>query len=166
MCRHHICFCLARTEFLSEEKKNIILDLIIELFNGEINENKDMNSFLIIMNSNLEDELCKSLFRLKFIKPFDIPQNKINEIQIYNKNYDSEIMVIHSDHSGVGKSTYIKNCAKEDYVYFPVGGIFTKENTLKRLQNLNKEKNINDKKKLLIHIDLYDTDQKLSLIHI
>ena len=160
LCRHHICFCLARTEFLSEEKKNIILDLIIELFNGELKENKDMNSCLIIMNSNLEDELCKSLFRLKFIKPFDVPQNKVNAIQIYDKNYDNEIMVIHSDHSGVGKSTYIKNCAKEDYVYFPVGGIFTKENTLKRLQNLNKEKNINEKKKLLMHIDLYDTDQK------
>ena len=31
---------------------------------------------------------------------------------------------------------------------------------MKRLQNLDKEKNINDKKDLLLHIDLYDTDQK------
>ena len=71
-------------------------------------------------------------------------------------------MVVYSDHSGLGKSTFIKNRVKEEnYIYFPIGGIFSKENTLKRLQNLNKEKNINDyKKQLLIHIDLYDTDQK------
>ena len=37
-----------------------------------------MNSFLLIMNTNLEDDLCKSLFNLKYIKTLDITKNKIN----------------------------------------------------------------------------------------
>ena len=159
LCDDHICFCLARTDLLSIDKKNIISDIIKELLNGGIDENKNMNSCLLIMNSGLEDELCKSLFRLKFIKPFDIPHDAIKDITIFEKNKDNKIMVIHSEHSGVGKSTYIKNKAK-DYIYFPIGGIFTQENTLKRLLTLDKEKNINDKKNILLHVDLYETDQK------
>ena len=163
LCKYHIFFCLARTEYLSEEKKNIILDTITDLLGRGKNENKEfmMNSCLVIINNNLEDELCKSLFRLKYIKTFDIPQEEKNKIKLFEEDND-KILIVHSDHSGVGKSTYIKNKAKEeDYIYFPIGGIFSKENTLKRLQNLNKEKNIIDEKKhLLIHVDLYDTEQK------
>ena len=159
LCNHHICFCLARTDLLSLDKKNIILDIINELLNGGIGEKKNMNSCLLIMNNNLDDELCKSLFRIKFIKPFDIPYNVLKDIKIYGKNEDNNIMVIHSDYSGVGKSTYIKNKAK-DYIYIPIGGIFNKENALKRLLDLDKEQNINDKKNLLIHADLYETSQK------
>ena len=162
LCKYHICFCLARTEYLSEDKKNIILDTITELFSEIIEENKEMNSCLLIMNNNLEDELCKSLFHLKFINCLDIPQEKINKSKIFEEDEKEKILVIDSDHSGVGKSTYIKNQIKkkEDYIYFPLGGIFTKENTLKRLQDLNKNKNLNEKQNLLLHIDLYDTDQK------
>jgi hypothetical protein len=58
----------------------------------------------------------------------------------------------------VGKSTYIKNKAKGEYIYFPLGGNFTKENTLKRLQYLNNNYKINQKENLLIHIDLFDTE--------
>ena len=122
-----------------------------------------MNSCLLIMNNNLEDELCKSLFRLKYIKTLDIPQAKKEGIKLFEEDDKIKIMVVYSDHSGLGKSTFIKNRVKEEnYIYFPIGGIFSKENTLKRLQNLNKEKNINDyKKQLLIHIDLYDTEMTI-----
>ena len=164
LCKYPIFFCLVRTDILSEEKKAIILDTITELVGLGKEENKDskMNSCLLIMNNNLEDELCKSLFRLKYIKTLDSPQAKKEGIKLFEEDDNIKIMVVYSDHSGLGKSTFIKNRVKEEnYIYFPIGGIFSKENTLKRLQNLNKEKNINDyKKQLLIHIDLYDTDQK------
>ena len=115
------------------------------------------------MNNNLEDELCKSLFGFNFIKPLDLSKNKLNAIKFFSKNnisFENEnIMIIHSDQSGVGKSTYIQNKSTNDYVYFPIGGIFSKDNTLKRLKKLNKKKEINNKKKLLMHFDLYDTDQ-------
>ena len=68
----------------------------------------NVNSCLFIMNNNLDDELYKSLFRLKFIKPLDIPQDKIKEIKIFGEKNYAEIIVIHSVYSGVGKSTYIK----------------------------------------------------------
>ena len=42
-----------------------------------------MNSCLLIMNNNLEDELCKSLFRLKYIKTLDIPQAKKEGIKLF-----------------------------------------------------------------------------------
>ena len=115
------------------------------------------------MNNNLEDELCKSLFGFNFIKPLDLSKNKLNAIKFFSKNnisFENEnIMIIHSDQSGVGKSTYIQNKSTNDYVYFPIDGIFSKDNTLKRLKKLNKKKEINNKKKLLMHFDLYDTDQ-------
>ena len=164
LCPYHIFFCLARTNYLSEEKKNIILEIIMELMNRNFIDNKDykINSCLIIINNNLDDELCKSLFRLKYIKTFDIPQEKRDKIKIFQERDKNKILIVHSRDSGTGKSTFIKNRTKEeDYINFPIGGIFNKEDTLKRLQNLNKERNINDERKnLLMHIDLYDTDQK------
>jgi len=160
-CKYHILFCLARTNYLSEDKKNFILETVSELLGEEIEENRSdkMNSFLIIMNYNIKDELFQSLFRLKYIKPLDIQRDKINTIKILENNDNIKTMLIYSDHSGVGKSTYIKNKAKEGYIYFPLGGNFTKENTLKRLQYLNNKYKINLKSNLLFHVDLFDTEQ-------
>ena len=161
LCPYKIFFCLGRADYLSEEKKNFILNAIIELISRVKLENK-MTSCLLIINNSLEDDLCKSLFRFKFINPLNIPQEQRDKIKIIKDGDYEKNIVIYSDHSGTGKSTFIKNQIKEEeYIYFPIGGIFTKEDTLKRLQDLNKEKSINDeKKKFLIHFDLYDTDQK------
>ena len=169
LCEYPIFFCLAKTDFLSEEKKNYILETIIDLIGRVKDENNKlfkMNSCLVIINDNLEDDLCKSLFRLKYIKTLDIPQERKNKIKLFEENDNYNVIVISSDYSGIGKSTYIKNKVKEEnYINFPIGGIFSKENTLKRLQNLNREKNINDTdKNLLMHVDLYDTD-KISLMN-
>ena len=68
----------------------------------------NVNSCLFIMNNNLDDELYKSLFRLKFIKPLNIPQDKIKEIKIFGEEDYAKNIVIHLVYSGVGKSTYIK----------------------------------------------------------
>ena len=164
LCPYPIFFCLGRTDYLSEEKKNNILETIIDLISRVKDEKKyfKMNSCLVIINNNLEDDLCKSLFRLKYIKTLDIPQEKKNKMKPFEPNNNYKITVVSSDYSGIGKSTYIKNKVKEDnYIYFPIGGIFSKENTLRRLQNLNREKKINtENKKLLMHVDLYDTEQK------
>ena len=165
LCEFPIFFCLARTDYLSEEKKNYILETIIDLIGRVKDENENkffkINSCLVIINNNLEDDLCKSLFRLKYIKTLDIPQEKKNKLKLFEEKDNHKISLVSSDYSGIGKSTYIKNKVKEkNYIYFPIGGIFSKENTLKRLQTLNREKNINDAdKKLLMHVDLYDTDQ-------
>ena len=123
------------------------METIIDLIGRIKDENKlfKMNSCLVIINDNLEVDLCKSLFRFKYIKTLDIPQERKNKIKLFEENDNYNVIVISSDYSGIGKSTYIKNKVKEEnYINFPIGGIFSKENTLKRLQNLNREKNIND----------------------
>ena len=115
------------------------LNFIQKYFNFKTNDEDSQNSYLGGLinfvgeesNTNLEDELCKSLFRLKYIKTLDLTQEKKKKKKIFNSKDKIKIMVVNSDHSGIGKSTFIKNQIKEEnYIYFPIGGIFTKENTL------------------------------------
>ena len=156
-CKKQICFCIAKPEELSKENKTLIKNLINEIFEGEImlNIHQKMKASLFIMTKNLDDELCKSLFNFKFINLLLNIEGK-NEQKIEDEN----IKIVHSDSSGVGKSTFIKAKAKNDYIYFPVGGVFSKEEILERFKELDEEKNINNMEDLLLHIDLYDTEQK------
>ena len=152
LCKNHICFCLARVELLSKENKTLLKEI---LCSENLNENIiKMKSCLLIMTQNLEDELCKFLYNFKFVKTKNIKE--INKENIEDEN----IKIVFSDFSGVGKSTYIKSQVKNKYIYFPVGGVFTKEEILERFQKLDNEKNINNISDLLLHIDLYDTKQK------
>ena len=151
LCTEHICFCIARTECLSKENKSLIVNILKE----QLEERPKMKSCLFIMNKNLEDELCKSLFNLKFVKTMEM----IKDIE-KEKITDENIKVVNSDNSGAGKSTFIKSQTNNEYIYFPIGGVFSKEEILERLQNIDKEKNINNKNDLLFHVDLYDTEQK------
>ena len=157
LCKQHIYFCIARTELLSKENKTFFINLLKDIFKSEYKSNKPkkMKSCLFIMTQNLEDELCKSLFNSRFIKVLE----NIKEIK-NEKIEDKNLNIVFSDFSGVGKSTFIKNKKKNEYIYFPIGGSFTKEEILKRLKNIDKEKSINKKNDLLFHIDLYDTEQK------
>jgi hypothetical protein len=66
------------------------------------------------------------------------------------------IELIHSDKSGVGKSTLIKTYVKDQgkkYIYFPLGGVLKREEILQRLQKLELDDNC------VIHLDLFDTDE-------
>ena len=158
LCDYNVLFCIARTEDLTKEKKSIILETIIELYKKK---NK-MKSCLLIMNIHLNDDLCKSLLRLKFINLLNIKEKQINKKPFADQI--NNFMIIYSDTSGIGKSTYIRNKKRNnlnEYIYFPVGGKFSKDETLKRFQKLNQEKELNKKDNFLLHIDLYDTDEEL-----
>ena len=68
----------------------------------------------------------------------------------------SKIEIISSDVTGVGKSTQIKleiEKNNRNYIYFPIGRVFSKLDILERLKNLNLK---NDS---AMHADLYDTDE-------
>jgi hypothetical protein len=157
LCKQNVCFCIARAEYLSKENKTLIINIIKEIFEKENLKYslKNMKSCLFIMTSNLEDELCKSVFNLKFVKLLENIKD-FNKIKIDDKN----IKIIYSDSSGVGKSTFIREKAKKEYIYFPVGGVISYEDILERLKKLDNEKNINMKKDLLFHVDLFDTEKK------
>jgi len=90
----------------------------------------------------------------------DINRNTNNENRrpIHLKLFPG-IKIYSSKFSGLGKSTLIKNKFKEkyanqgyEYVYFPLGGDFNKEELVKRLLELTN-------KRIALHIDLYDTRQ-------
>jgi len=68
----------------------------------------------------------------------------------------SKVEIISSDVTGVGKSTQIKleiEKNNKNYIYFPIGGIFSKLDILERLKNLYLKNNS------AIHVDLYDTEE-------
>ena len=82
----------------------------MELLGNAEKNNKNIIACLLIMNQNLGDELSESLLRLN--KLFDISINDIENLQ--QKNLNDKIMIIHSDSSGVGKSTFIRNKASKE----------------------------------------------------
>ena len=89
--------------------------------------------------------------------------NKINEIEtsskIENKDYYKNIEIITSNSAGFGKSYYIEKKCKEkklNYIQFPIGGEMKRQTIMRRLKELNLEKN---EKQYGLHLDVSDTKQ-------
>ena len=119
-------------------------------------KNEIMNSCLIILYTNKTSDIYKSLNLLKFKQDLDINMRDCLQIKIGKDESNVEIIV--SDFSGVGKSTQIKlniEKSKKKYIYFPFGGVINREDTVKRLKDLK----LSEQKKCGFHLDLYDTDQ-------
>ena len=84
---------------------------------------------------------------------------KIKKNQEQN-SYEENVEIISSDKTGVGKSTQIKLKAKakiKSYIYFPLGGEFSRIDAIARLKKL--EDKIKDGEKTILHLDLYDSKQ-------
>jgi len=148
LCEFNSCFIIAGIELLEFDKKCKLLEILNLLLSKDHNY---MKSCLIFLNSSKNSDIYKSLESLKYRKILNLPR------QIENlKINDDKIEIISSDESGVGKSTQIRlqiiNQNKY-YIYFPIGGIFTKEEVIERLKNLFINKNS------IIHFDLYDSNQ-------
>ena len=75
-------------------------------------------------------------------------------------------MIYLSDVNGTGKTWAIKDDIEKnnfEYFYFPLGGFLSKEKIYNRIKDLLQEidgKFKNDKSKVCIHLDLYETEQK------
>ncbi len=128
------------------------LHLLSDLYTNK--ENK-MKSCLIVAYMDIDADIIKGVFSLKKRKTL---KNVIKNIENQKMtNFDSKVEIVLSDRSGVGKSTYIRQEIEEkkkrEYIYFPLGGEFTKKEVLQRLKEL---KNLNN---ATLHLDLYDTDQ-------
>ena len=119
-----------------------------------------MKSCLIILYSSNSSDIYKSLNLLKYKKILNI-----NSEDFQSEYYkDSNVEIISSYKSGVGKSTQIEQKIEEDgktYVHFPFGGVLNRKEVVDRLKKLKKEqlKDLENPKKYALHLDLYDTDQ-------
>ena len=148
LCNVNACFLVGGLELLENEQKTYMLNLLNHFYDKEENKRE---SCLIFIFSDKSTDIYKSLGMKKYRKVFDIPKNSFNN----EKYVDTNIEIIKSDKSGVGKSTQIKNsiekCGKI-WVYFPFGGVFTREDIIKRLKDLKIDRNC------VLHLDLYNTD--------
>ena len=115
-----------------------------------------MKSCLIILYYNEEVDIIKNILSKNNIKSIQNIQNYLDSQNM--KDNCKNIKIIRSNKVGVGKSTQIKleiEKSKREYIYFPVGGEFSKTDLLKRLKDIKETKNINNG---TFHIDLYDTE--------
>ena len=148
-CEYNSCFIIGGIELLEFDKKSKLLELLNRIYveNYEI-----MKSCLIILYTTRTTDIYKSLDSLKYRNILDIKKENFEILKIESSNVE----IISSDFSGVGKSTEIKLSIErkhKNYVYFPLGGVFKRRDIVKRLKGLNITKDS------VLHLDLYDTDQ-------
>ena len=155
LCEFPVLFTLINIESLKLSERYKILKLI-EHLNSSFNNRK---SALLILGKEDDD----SYERTNLIKMVNnISKNKIIFLE---KKDDKEhkykyknVKIITSSKSGLGKSNNIKyhieKELKKKYIYFPIGGTFTREAIIERLKKLNFEK----KENYVIHLDLNQTD--------
>ena len=154
LCEYNLCFIIAGIELLQFKQKTNFQKLVNDLYSSS---KKKMKSCLIIAYLDTEADIMKSVFTLKNRKSLRNLIEKLENQIIDNKDFKVEIVL--SDVSGVGKSTYITSKIKKekkDCIYFPLGGVFSRKDVLKRLNELKKEKNFSNG---IFHLDLYDTEK-------
>ena len=149
-CDDNSCFIIGGIESLNFNQKTFFIEKLKQI----IYENNDtIKSCLIILSIKKDTDIFKELNSIKYKKTFNSEiENKLKNITI---NKLDNITIVSSKHSGLGKSTKIENLIKnnkKEYFYFPIGGVFTREDIIQRLKNLKL------KEKSAIHLDLYDTD--------
>ena len=152
LCEYNIVFMIGNIESLKAEKRQILTQVINNLYVG--NE-KEMKSCLVFAYIDKTTTIVQYLESIK--KGILKHKDKKNNEEIL---YDENVEIIFSDKSGVGKSTKIKmdiEKANKIYIHFPFGGVFNRQDVIKRLKKLKIENK--DIDSTAIHLDLYDTDK-------
>ena len=152
LCQDNVLFMVGKIEELPSDKGELLFELISELYT---NKEKKMISCLAFIYSNNDAEIVRLIQRVHYCEILRHENKKKNLDEGIFEN--EEIEIYYSDKAGVGKSTKIKNEAIENeknYVYFPLGGEFTKLDIISRLKNNNILK---ENKNIVLHIDLFDT---------
>ena len=146
-CEFYSCFIIGGVELLKFEQKTLIMKLLDYFL---IKDKDKMVSCLIILYRNKSSDIYRYLEMKNYRNILKIKSEYKNE-----KYEGKDIQIIKSDKSGVGKSTSIKKEIednKKKWIYFPLGGVFNREDIINRLKQLKIDSNC------VIHLDLYDTD--------
>ena len=151
-CEFHALFILIKPEILNIEKKNLLIELLKELYSEEPLQMVSTLLFIYV-KGNKYKEIITEIEKLPEHKYFDF-EEKNNKI---NKKFPN-IEIYSSENSGLGKSTLIKNNFKKEdenneykYIYFPLGGDINRKEIINRLIELTN-------KKIALHLDLYDSN--------
>ena len=132
--------------------KKFDLEVCIKTFNrNHTKGDENINSCLIFLYKNKSSDIYKDLENKKYRNILNLKRDEFK-----NEKYDgNDIEIVKSDKSGVGKSTQIKKKIqdiKKKWIYFPIGGVFSREDIIKRLKKLKLDFNC------VLHLDLYNTD--------
>ena len=152
-CQSNILFFLQNIEDLHNNQRKILLNIL-----KDKKLIKNIKSSLIIYYYSQNSDIYKSIIKIVEYKKLNEVEKKINMNNIMNNinKLIDNIYIVSSNSSGAGKSFYIKQKAKDDklnYIYFPVGGSYDKDQIINRLNKLNLErKNCFDNS--LLHLDL------------
>ena len=152
-CDYNTLFCMINVNLLNDNQRR---KFIISIKKYAKNNGNIMKSCLLIIYSQEDTNLQKIFQRIKNIKIFQEPMNFINFS--FDTNY--KISLINSNNCGLGKSDFIKEQNKKEnmnYIYFPIGGKFTRDDLVNRLENLPDMSNI--KQNYYIHLDISQTEE-------
>ena len=150
LCEYNSCFIVGGIELLNNDQKTYLIELLNSFFQKG---DEIINSCLIFLYTTKNSDIYKNLDSLKYGKILNLKRDLF-----INERYEgTDIEIVKSDISGIGKSTHIelevKNQSKNQSVeHFPFGGVLTYETIFKRL----KEIKINMK---YLHLDLHNTEQ-------
>ena len=168
LCPFPVLFMIINSDNLELSNAQYFLWILEQLY--EKNKNY-VSSYLLILFSDINSELRKQLSLLNehdyfIIENIDIHENNFlsycNKIQ--NNYVTNPIEIWTSNAAGVGKSTKIKYEAEKsklNYIYFPIGGSFTRKEIINRITQLEINNNY---EKNYLHIDIYDSDKESSII--
>ena len=149
-------FIINKSDSLTKENKIFLIEKVSEFLKLYKNS---MKSLLIIFHSEEESEIKKGFNNNKDIKVF----NQEVFTKIYKSDYINElkklkkILVVKSGSCGEGKSNFIKSRiknVKKEYIYFQIGGDFTKKNLFERIKKVKLIKG----EEYIFHIDLTHTE--------
>ena len=149
LCEFNSCFIVAGLELLETEKKTTILDILNNFFQRG---KEKINSCLIFLYNSKNSDIYKSLEMKRYRQILEVSEKQYEK----EKYEQSDIEIIKSDKSGVGKSTQIQleiERNKKRRLYFPFGGAFSQEDIISRLKKLKIDDNC------VLHLDLYDSDR-------
>ena len=167
LCENNILFVIVNSNFLEPKQRNTLISTIKNLTTYLYMQNKDMNSSLVIFNTESNSEIFRAL------KNYDSPEHPINILYINdidnNLNNDKlcyinldNFSIVRSDSSGVGKSRYIRNLKgvfESNTIYLPLGGNLTRKSIYKRLYDSIQKLNIKNLTQIFLHIDLSQTNE-------
>ena len=165
-CFYNCLFCIINIDLLNIEQKNKLISLIKEFSQ---NYRKNMKSCLLIILNDMDNLSIKRISKIKNAQT--LPDLK-ETFFIFNNKYFS--YVVSSSLCGLGKSEKIKDGTihkelnnikdikhKKNYIYFPLGGTFSRDDLIKRIKDLPDMSDL--KKKYLIHFDITQTKEVILL---
>ena len=162
-CDKPILFVISNIECMELSTIKSLIKISKTLYKEK--KNRKINSYVLFLYEKIESGLARFLEKL-------IPEKNnldISYLQASEKKYKKfeKIEVYSADFSGYGKTTEIKNKAKENkgnYFYLPIGGTLTRDYIIKNLLNLNID--LKKGKENYLHLDLSETDNDNLMIEI